>query len=330
LELNRLKKVKNGVNFVSRTKENNGVSAVVEAIPEKAPYNPGLITVAMGGSILESFIQPNKFYTGRDVVILTPKRTMTLNEKIYYCMCIRANKYKYSYGRQANRTINDIPIPIELPSWVYETKNLDLDHMNKEWSATQDNLDLKTELNISKWKAFRYDELFEIKKGKRITNNQMRPGKTPCIRPIDSNNGVYSYIDINPNHAENTITVNYNGSVGETFYQPIPYFALDDVNVLYPKFDLNPFIALFLITLIKKEKYRYNYGRKWHLKRMEQSIINLPVTEDGIPDWEFMETFIKGLPYSKCLVAVNEVESITEINGNVQQTFKLQKTLTDF
>ena len=27
----------------------------------------------------------------------------------------------------------------------------------------------------------------------------MRPGKTPCIRPIDSNNGVHAYIDLDPN-----------------------------------------------------------------------------------------------------------------------------------
>jgi hypothetical protein len=40
--------------------------------------------------------------------------------------------------------------------------------------------------------------------------------------------------------------VNYNGSVGEEFYQQISYFALDDMSVLYPKFELNPFIAMFL------------------------------------------------------------------------------------
>ncbi len=150
-------------------------------------------------------------------------------------------------------------------------------------------------VDTSTWKPFRYDELFDIQKGDRIINRDMRPGTIPCIRPIDSNNGVIGYIDIKPNHFENTITVNYNGSVGEAFYQTKPYFALDDVNILYPKFKLNQFIAMFLITLIKKEKYRFNYGRKWGLDRMTGSIIKLPVTEYGKPDFDFMENYIKSL-----------------------------------
>ena len=34
--------------------------------------------------------------------------------------CLRANRYRYSYGRQANRTLRDIglPDPSRLPEWV--------------------------------------------------------------------------------------------------------------------------------------------------------------------------------------------------------------------
>ena len=42
----------------------------------------------------------------------------------------------------------------------------------------------------------------------------------------------------------NKITVCYNGSVGETFYQDQPFLASDDVNVLYPKFDMTKEIRL--------------------------------------------------------------------------------------
>jgi len=59
---------------------------------------------------------------------------------------------------------------------------------------------------------------------------------------------------------------------------------------------------LFLTTLIKKEKYRYNYGRKWSLARMKESIIKLPVSDDGLPDFEWIEQFMLTLPYSKILV----------------------------
>ena len=51
-------------------------------------------------------------------------------------------------------------------------------------------------------------------------------------------------------HKGGTITVSYNGSVGETFYQEEPFWASDDVNVLYPKFNLTKNIAMFKINHI--------------------------------------------------------------------------------
>lgn len=297
LELNRLEIVgdETSVNFVSRTAKNNGISAQVKPLENVPAFNAGLITVAVGGSVLETFLQPKPFYTGFHVMVLNPKRPMTESEKIFYCTCIRKNKYRYNYGRQANRTLKEIEVPSKVPNWVLNSTEFNFSTYLEPFNGK------RIKINLENWQWFRYDKLFDIKKGKRIVNNEMTRGSTPCIRPIESDNGVYDYIDIEPNHQANTITVNYNGSVAEAFYQDKPYFALDDVNVLYPKFKLNSFIAMFLITLIRKEKYRFNYGRKWHLGRMNESVIKLPATKSGQPDFNFMERYIKTLPYSKQL-----------------------------
>jgi len=103
---------------------------------------------------------------------------------------------------------------------------------------------------------------------------------------------------MSPTHKGNTIGVNRNGSVAEAFYQPVPFCSTEDVHIFSPKFKLNPFIALFLTTLIRREKYRFGYGRKWGIQRMKTSIIKLPVTQEGEPDWAYMEHYIKTLPYS--------------------------------
>jgi len=110
--------------------------------------------------------------------------------------------------------------------------------------------------------------------------------------------GYRQFVDAIPNHKGNTISVNYNGSVAEAFYQPMPYWASDDVNVLYPRFTMTVLSALFLCTLIRREKYRFSYGRKWHLERMEEASIRLPVATSGEPDWSFMEHLMESLPYS--------------------------------
>ena len=151
------------------------------------------------------------------------------------------------------------------------------------------------------WQYFKLGSLFELKKGKRLTKANMVDGTLPFIGSIDGNNGVSAYVGQKAIHTGNTITVNYNGSVAEAFYQPVDFWASDDVNVLYPKFNLTPKIAIFLTTIIRNEKYRFNYGRKWHLERMKQSEIMLPVTTSGDPDWKYMEDYIASIPFGNQL-----------------------------
>jgi hypothetical protein len=114
LELNRLKIVPrgDGIAFVSRKMGDNGVSAYVEPIEGLLPAPAGELSCALGGNgVLSTFLQPEPFYCGRDVARLIPKLDLTDLKKLFYCLCIWTNRYRYSYGRQANRTLRDIPVP---------------------------------------------------------------------------------------------------------------------------------------------------------------------------------------------------------------------------
>lgn len=156
-------------------------------------------------------------------------------------------------------------------------------------------------LDVSKWKFFRLGDYFEVKKGKRLTKEDQTEGLTPYLGAIDSNNGVASFIGQEPIHNGNTISLSYNGSVGEAFYQPVDYWSTDDVNALYPK-DIplfNARIGLFVCTILRQEKYRYSYGRKWVLEEMENALIKLPAISKETPDWKFMERCIKCLENRK-------------------------------
>ena len=80
-------------------------------------------------------------------------------------------------------------------------------------------------------------------------------------------------------------TVCYNGSVEETFYQDELFLASDDVNVLYPKFNLNREIVLFIALLIKVISIRYNYLDKWKQEVMVADEFMLPIDDACEPDW---------------------------------------------
>ncbi len=283
------------VNFVSRTEKNNGVSGIVEQLTDLAPFEAGLISVAgSGNSVLSSFIQTKPFYTGFHVFILRPLSPMSMVEKLFYCYTIRLNQYKYNFGRQANKTLKDLLIPSEMPD---EWKSLDINSLNNLHTESLNNQEVN--IDTSDWTYFDLTDLFDISASRdELMNDLNIGGTTPYITSSDKMNGITSTVQEEPTNPAGTITANRGGSVGYFYYQPFPYKSTPvDVRILAPKFEINVFIGLFLKTILQLEKYRFNYSRKMGSDRLSEFKIKLP-SEDGQPDWLFMEQYIKSLPYS--------------------------------
>lgn len=149
-------------------------------------------------------------------------------------------------------------------------------------------LDEPVELVSKKAKfTFKYNDVFEINKpAKENTYNKggLDDGDIHFVTATESNNGVSMLASIPKATEKNVITVASNGSVGESFYQIKPFGSTADINIVKLRnHDLNPFLAMYLITLIKEEKFKYNYGRKWGKDRMEISNIELPIKDEFTP-----------------------------------------------
>ena len=167
------------------------------------------------------------------------------------------------------------------------------------------------------------EDIFVFRKGKRIRKEDMTEGSTLFVAAVDDNNGIRQRINEPPRFEGNCITVNYNGSVGEAFYQPQPFCASDDVNVLYPKgWTLTCPIGLFLVTIIKANKYRFSYGRKWTLEKMRATNLALPSVTDGLPDWDFMNHYVCS-QMDETKIVTQIFHSDLPLNTNKWKKFKL-------
>lgn len=283
----------NSINFVSRTENNNGISAFVQRISSLEPNPAYTISVAGGGSVLATFFQQEEYYSGRDIYVLIPKKKLSEIEMIFYCYCIRKNKYRYNYGRQANKTLKDLLIPESIPK---EWEELDVKKLNT--LKKEPVLNVSTNLNLQNWNSYNLKELFEITGSKTTPLLELQEdgiGKYPFVTTQATNNGVEGFYD-HFTEKGNVLVVD-SAVVGYCSYQPIDFSASDHVEKLIPKFNMDKYIGLFLSTIINKEQYRYNYGRKASQKRLEERSIRLP-SKGNIPDWDFMRNYIKSLPYS--------------------------------
>lgn len=158
-------------------------------------------------------------------------------------------------------------------------------------------------LDTNTWKYFNLDkELFDITGTKTTSPLDIlvsERGIYPYVTTQATNNGVAGKYNF---YTENGNVLTIDSAIfGFTSYQKDNFLASDHVEKLVPNFNLNPYNAMFIVTILNIEQYRYNYGRKASQARLKVSKIKLPAKIDNTPDWDLMENYIKTLPYSQNL-----------------------------
>lgn len=257
------------------------------------------IYVSTNGALCcTAFLAPWEFTGNVDMVALIEKQPLTIRQKLYYCLCINANKYRFSYGRKPKGirfSSLEIPAPEEIPAWV-ETIELPQQYTNKAKS------DEKVELPpVSEWKEFKYTDLFDLEKarGPKVSEIKNTTGSTAYISATSENNGIKCFCNSKPEHEGKRITC---GHLGDCFYQETPFVG-SNVVVMNPKFSINRQIGLFMTTILNQNKFLFSYagGGVAGISKLSKMSLSLPVTPEGQPDYDLMERYINSLPYSDCL-----------------------------
>lgn len=284
------------INFVSRTSSNNGVVEKVEQVHGVEPYPAGTISVALSGNgVCSSFVQAKPYYTAYHVMVLYPKHKMNLAEKLFYCMCIKANAYRYAWGRQANKTLKNIDLPDHVPDWVINTQIIPIS------SSIEEKVN---NIQVCNWKDFNLggkDGIFQFENCKCGNAGELDDGdEVFYIGAKKNNNGVMKKVAYNEKFVTKGNCIVFicdgQGSVGYTNYMDRDFIGSTTLTVGRND-SLNKYNALFLVTVLDLEKPKYSYGRKYR-KHLQDTKIKLPVTKAGTPDYKFMEKYIKSMKYS--------------------------------
>ena len=192
----------------------------------------------------------------------------------------------------------DIPRKNEIPDWVYKT-----DISKVKTSNTK-----RISLNQSEWKEFRFgDYISEINKAKAINKDELTTEDNDAkrinyITRTSEENGCElqaSFVDIDESFVENGNAITIGDTTATCFYQEEPFITGDHMVVVRADW-LNRYTGLFIVTLLTNEQYKYSYGRAYLMDRIKDTMLKLPAKLDNgkyIPDWEYMENYIKSLSY---------------------------------
>ncbi len=151
------------------------------------------------------------------------------------------------------------------------------------------------------WAEFKVGDLFNVTGTKTTKSGIKDKGKYPYLTTQATNNSVNGYTDFATEKGNCIIAE--SACVGYSSYQEYDFTASDHVEKLVPySSKFNRFIGLFINTMLRTStEGKYNYGHKFNQGRIREQIIHLPVTLDGQPDYDFMEQYMKSLPFSKVL-----------------------------
>ena len=252
-------------------------------------------------------------------------------ENIYVLLFIQtllmANRFKYDYGRKVSERkyaheILALPVLHNEDGSIFYDENKkysddgfypDFEYMEKyirslNFQTTQTKIKSKhMPLSTARWKTKLLKSLYHIQMGNKLDKNKMTMD-TPSVNfvsRISYDNGVdckVDYIEGLEPFNSGLVTVALGGSyLGSSFVQLEPFYTAQNVSVLTPLYkEMNLLVNLFITRLIKKEsESRYcAFGRELNAHINKDFTINIPVKEDGKPDFEFMENYMKSLPFS--------------------------------
>lgn len=184
-------------------------------------------------------------------------------------------------------------------------------------------------LNVESWKEFRLGDLFsEIYKAEAHVKGELECYNVPSDNTIrfisrtEMNNGCDCYVlnnDLSGIEKANAITI--GDTTATCFYQGEDFVCGDHMVICRADW-INLHTALYIISMLKQEKYKYSYGRAFKMELISNTVLKLPATADNMPDWDYMEHYIKFLNH-KPLTTANQGSSSLALGVESWKPFKV-------
>lgn len=303
------------IRYITRTDTNNGCKTFVNNENFTQIEEGNAITI--GDTTATIYYQSEQFICGDHIVIL---RAPFLNKKrgIFVVALLNKERFRYNYGRSfkmdiIKRTRILMPsIDDDTPDWnvieqiVKQNIVPALPSKSKAvWKGAYNNKPISSapiSLDSVKWDWFVMTDLFQsFERGKVHSQYSLPSGNEYFyVGAKKDANGVMTQCGYEESLISKGNCVificNGEGSVGYSNYMDRDFMASGDLILGYGD-KINQYTGLFLCTILDMERPKYSFGRKYG-KYVKGTKILLPTTSDNTPDWEFMENYIKSLPYS--------------------------------
>lgn len=307
--------------YIGAKKRENGIMAYVQYDSSLSTNGNCIVFIGDGqGSVGYSLYQPREFI-GSTTLIAGFNKKLNKYNALFIVSVLDLERYRYSFGRKYNKkAISNtyIKLPVDdagNPNWQFMesfVKEKLIPKLSKRacsvWVNNPNrfpNTPKEIKLSDRLWLWFEFGSLInEPTKGAAYSDYELNEcdvndeNRINYITRTNTNNGCKSIVvneDYSGLEQGNAITI--GDTTATIYYQPKPFICGDHMVIIRAPW-LNKYTGTFVISILKREAYRYNYGRAFIIEKIKKTTVKLPVDTSGKPDWQFMEDYIKSLPYS--------------------------------
>ena len=143
------------------------------------------------------------------------------------------------------------------------------------------------------YQNFSPKELFTINRGEYHVSSDLDSGAIPLISCKSVENGIEGLFSIETDIFENCLTIASDGSWPlTTFYQPFKFAAKDNVIICVPNRKYNFKTILFIAAQFNNQIWRFSYGRKAYLNKLDKIKISMPITSKNEIDENAIEQIV--------------------------------------
>ena len=292
------------VPLVSCSGTNNGIMGFINPSGiNKCTIIQNKLTVAVSGSAGATFYQGDTTVINNGVLILAGKSFSSKEVYLFLCTIVGEACQKFNYGMKASQdrvsTLN-IELPINSqgqPDYAFMEQYIREREPDYSWVTSSTEPDAEISLQDRQWAEFKVGNLFTLKVAKSNDKGNLNIGKIPFVGRSNSNNGFQGFYDA-PNITQgNCITLGMVGTF-RAFWQENDFAASQNILTIRSP-QLTKYIALFICNCIEQAiNGKYSYGNSVKAGTFGEVQIFLPIKAQGQPDYDFMEKYMKSLPFS--------------------------------
>lgn len=306
------------IEYVAATNRNNGCLYFLKdsgSLQKKIQSGNCIGFIKDGNGSAGYSIYKFENFTSTVNVIYGYANWLNLNNGLFFVASQDKIKEKYSHGYKRNLSHlkgDKVMLPVTdqgEPDYRYmeeytKSKRKEFISRYKAFVKKQmEGLEYKKipSLEEKEWNHFLIPEIFpKIQRGKRFKKADHESGNIPYVSSTALNNGIDGYVKKNDGTRvfDDCISLANSGSVGAVFYEPFKYVGSDHVTCL-KRSNTSQYIYLFLVTQIEKQGSNFNFNREINDARIKKMQVMLPVTDQGEPDYEYMEQYTKNIMLKK-------------------------------